>query len=99
MSLLKASPQVHLDLKYFHKMFSWFFYREKGADFAFALYTAVEIGHTYEDINLITKLSVNVSQLHIVRKKKKCALRWYALKLLKFCQFFEILSYRWVAFF
>ena len=43
--------------------------------------------------------SINVSKLHIIRKKKDFTFRWYTLHLLKFCQFVEILNYSCVAFF
>ena len=41
--------------------------------------------------------SINVSKLHIIRKKNDCSFRWYALHLLKFVNF-EILSYSWFGF-
>ena len=68
-SLLKASSQVLLGLKYLEKAFSRAFYKETGADFALSGCCIQNWAY------LLRYKSIKVSKLDIIRKKKDCIFR------------------------
>ena len=49
-----------------------------------------------EALPMFSHPRINVSKLHIIRKKKDYTFRWDKLHLLKFFQFFETLNHSWV---
>ena len=67
-SLLKASSQVLLGLRYFVKNFFIFFCWKKGL---IVLLQDV----AFEIINLMINNSISVSKMHIIRQKKDCTVR------------------------
>ena len=96
-SLLTASPQVLLGLKYCHEFF-YDLLTKKGVILLLQL-AAFENGHVYESINSMIDNFTNLSKLPIIIQKKDCTFRWYNLHLLKFCQFLKVINYCWVGFF
>ena len=91
LSLLKASLQVLLGLKYFENIVLIIFQRKRGLNFLLQ-HAEFKNGHTYESINLMIDNSINVSKLHNIRKKKDSTFRSYRLHLLELFQFLETLN-------